>query len=389
MVSILVTLLSVVALGAILAPKEARLPALSSHSTEVDGGRALYDWMAKLGYQVSNQSDEEFVIPEGTKAVFLLEPDPSFQLQYKEWQVLNRFIQNGGILVTAGDFSGSVAVARHYGFSVEKDGYDHYIVVFSPVLRSPPLDFSKINIRTFFYLERSNFNYLPVLVAENHPYAVELPKGKGKVILVADSILFNNAGLKKPGAAELLLNILSPIPRGSKVWFDEWHHGERTVATTRSGLGDWLLHTPPGRAVLWVLLVVFTGLALMGRYFGRPLTAEKDSIRRAPLEFVNALARLNHRAGHRGEVLHSYYLHLKRSLSQRYRIDPDLSDQEIVRLLSGSHPEIDPSELSNLLKRLTKSNPSEQELVELAHQAAKWIQQIEYSSASSPEGKYK
>jgi hypothetical protein len=381
---ILLVLLGVLVIAALLTPNKADLPALSSRSAQPDGAKALYAWLEKMGYHVSNQSTGVFAVPDGVKAVFLLDPDPAVPIMAQEWRKLDQFIQDGGILVAAGELSGSETVARHYGFSVTGDGAGHSIGVFVPVLKSPPLDFSKINVLSKYRFTTSNLDYLPVLVEFIHPYAVEQSIGKGRVILVADSVLFNNVGLKNPGAAKLLLNLLTPIPHGSAVWFDEWHHGERGIVSaeeTRSGLSDWLIFTPAGRSVLWVLIVAFVGLALMGIYFGRPLAEEKDNTRRAPLEFVTALARLNQRAGHRGEILGSYYRRLKRSLIQRYRIDPDLSDREIESFLAETHPEIDAPALANLLERLKQPRPSEQDMVDIAHQAAEWIQKIEHSSA--------
>jgi hypothetical protein len=385
-VLILVVLFGVVVAGALLSPKQETLPPLSSHSTQKDGSQALYTWLAQLGYQVSNDPPNVFAVPEGTQVVFLLEPDWNFPVQENEWEKLDQFIQDGGILITAGRDLGFPLVATHYGFSTERDDSGQ-IVPFTPVLHSPPLDYSKITLVTTNHFNRAKFDYLPVLVVNSHAYAVSLPKGKGQVILVADSALFNNAGLKNYGAAELLLNLLTPIQRGAKIWFDEWHHGERPLETARTGLGDWLVYTPGGQAVLWVLVVVFVGLVLEGRYFGRPLAAEKGALRRAPLEYVNALARLNQRAGHRGEILRVYYSQLKRSLSKRFRIDPNLPDHETVRLLAETHPELDPSTLPGLFNRLKRAHPSEHELVELAHQAAELTQQIEQASSAAPDGK--
>jgi hypothetical protein len=383
---ILVVLLGVIVLGAWLSPTKATLPPLSSHSTQQDGSQALYDWLAQLGYQVSNNSGSGFAVPQGTQVVFMLEPYWAFPLQENEWNLLDQFVQDGGTLVTAGDGNFSSAVASHYGFSIEQENAG-YIVPFTPVLHSPPLDYSRIGLSSLNHLARAKLDYLPLLVEANYPYAVSLPKGKGQVILAADSALFSNAGLKKYGAAQLLLNLLTPLPHGARIWFDEWHHGEQAQATVLSGPEDWLVYTPPGQAVLWVLLVVFVGLVLDGRYFGRPLAAKKSTARRAPLEYVNALARLNQRAGHRGEILRGYYTQLKRHLGQRFRIDPNLPDNETVRTLSETRPDIDASGLPALFKRLKNSRPSEQELVELAHQATELTHKIEQSSSAAPDVK--
>jgi hypothetical protein len=380
---ILVVLLGITVASVPLSSDKEPPPPLSSHSTRENGSRALYVWLEELGYQVSNSPGKMFKIPAETAAVFLLAPDSKTPLRQTEWAELDNFVLNGGILVAAGDSDESSSVADHYGFSVMRDGYNHYILPFTPVLRSPPLDFGKVNQMTFNYLDRSIFDYSPILVMNIHPYAVSLPRGKGQVILVADSTLFTNLGLKHSGVPELLLNILTPIPRGTKIWFDEWHHGERPAAAAPPSTVQERAKTVVNQALLWVLIVVVAGLALEGRYFGRPLAAEKTATRRGPLEHVNALANLNQRAGHRGEILSGYYRQVKRGLSRRYRIDPDLTDGDTARILSETQPEIDAAAFLDLLTRLKHPSPTEQEMVELAHLAVETLQKIEQSSAGS------
>jgi hypothetical protein len=91
------------------------------------------------------------------------------------------------------------------------------------------------------------------------------------------------------------------------------------------------------------------------------------------LEYITAIANLNRRAGHRTAVLKHYHQQIKRQLGQRYRIDPTQSDEDYVIELSQARPDLDSEALSSLLKRLQKPKVSEREMVQLAHQAAKWL----------------
>ena len=75
-----------------------------------------------------------------------------------------------------------------------------------------------------------------------------------------------------------------------------------------------------------------------------------------------------------GRGLHGpYHQQVKRKLGQRYRLDPGMDDQEYVNALAGYNPALDKDELLSLLKRLKRKDIREVEMVSLAAEASKWI----------------
>jgi hypothetical protein len=130
--------------------------------------------------------------------------------------------------------------------------------------------------------------------------------------------------------------------------------------------------TAAGRSLVYVAAVLFLALLLRGRAFGRPVPQMRDLARRAPVEFISALAHLGRRAGHSRAVLGQYRQNLKRKLGWRYRLDPSLADDEYVARLKRYDPRIDANALSRLLTRLRQPGASERELVQLAAEAADW-----------------
>lgn len=375
-IGILLSLFLVIAIGVLVAPSKEPLPPLSSRSSDPAGAKALFEWLSAIGYTVENAPVATFAVPKGTQIVFLLDPDRFPAISSGEWEALDKFVEGGGVLVAAGDGAGSMLAAGHFGFSVEQRGYEYYLKAFVPLPYSRLVP-EQHEVVTDTYLTSEKSNYLPLLAAEGRPYAVSIAKGKGQVILAADGKLFSNQGLKKKGAPELLGSLLANMRLGGKIWFDEWHHGERGIVIERAGPGDWLLYTPAGQGVLLAALAVLLWIVLGGKRFGRPAPVERETTRRAPLEYVKALAGLNQRAGHRAEILREYYRQLKRSLGQRYRLDPGLDDIEYVRRLAEIRPEIDSAGLLRLLGRLKQGKASEQEMVDLANQAAGWMRQNE------------
>jgi hypothetical protein len=97
--------------------------------------------------------------------------------------------------------------------------------------------------------------------------------------------------------------------------------------------------------------------------------------RRAPLEYISAIANLGRRAGHRRAVLQQYRQRLKRHLGQRYRLDPTLRDPEYVTRLAEYNPGLDAEALRRLLARLQRPNVNESEMIQLAAEVAAWIKE--------------
>jgi hypothetical protein len=370
-------------------------PALANDSDEPNGAHALWLWLPRLDYFVHDTVQAEYAIPGNTSLVLLLEPQTP--ITEAEWETLDAFVANGGTLLLAGEGGGTAQAVRHYNFSL------HYaneetpaLAPLLPLFTNPPLtndptpgaDSSPAprgaTLHASTYLQpnppaedEDPLPFIPLLALPEGFVLISFEQGEGRVFLSADVTPFTNAGLKDPGNPELVLNLIGTVPRETHVWFDEWHHGKRpeTVAAQVSGPGDWLRRTPAGRALLYVAGVIFLGLLLGGRSFGRPVPLAHEITRRAPLEYVTALANLNRRAGNRTALLHHYHGHLKRSLGRRYRLDPSLRDGEFLTRLAQYDPTLDTETLRTLLAHLTRKNATEAEMVQWAREAAEWIKE--------------
>jgi hypothetical protein len=374
---LLLLVLITVGIG-IFNPQTGQLPPLSSDSNAPDGTRALRLWLEELGYPLDNQPGETFTIPPNTKAVFILEPMLGYKLTKTDWKTLETWVQDGGVLLLASryiqmDINGST-------MQVDTLSVDSKIYPFSPAapfFRSPPIQ-QPVNLSVMNLFKYTRSDILPLLTSSNGPSAIEVPHGKGRIILVADSDFLTNAGLKDSIHAALVLNLLSSLPSGSAIWIDEWHHGQRSATSTAAGPAAWLQYTPSGQALLFSAAVIFVALILAGRRFGRPVPLPRDQVRRAPLEHVTALANLNRRAGHNRALMQSYRTSLKRAYGQRYRLDSSLPDDLYVAQLARYNPALDAPALLDLLQRLNRQAYTESEIIHLAHTAATWINHIDH-----------
>ena len=367
----LLALLGVVtALAAARQTQQSAPPPLASFSNAPDGTRALKLWLQALGSTVRDDSPDPFAVPGSAKLAFLLEP--STEVSAGEWQTLDKWVEAGGMLVLAGDGLGTALATEHYSITVDYlPATAPSVTAQLPLFASPTLTGSP-PAQPQAYLTAGRPDAAPLLAAGTDLVALSFTLGQGRVIISAAPYAFTNAGLKESGNPELVLNLVSAAAPGT-VWFDEWHHGVRPGAADAAGIvgpEEWLRATPAGHALLFVAAMIFLALLLRGLPFGRPVPLPKDTARRAPLEYITAMANLHRRAGQRRAALRHYHDQLKRRLGRRYRLDPALHDAEYVSRLAGLRPSLDAEALRTLLKDLSQPAVSEETLVRLAGQAA-------------------
>ncbi len=368
-IGILLALLVVTIFAATQQQTEQVHPKLSTISSAPDGALALKLWMRELRYPVDEQVLESFIPPDQAIILFALEP---FFMTGAELKSMDQWVENGGTLIAIGEQYGMYALVEHYDFFFEYlPDNEARPVAATPLLNSPVMsDLTHANVRIGLSTERDD--YVVLAAYKGRPVLVSFEQGQGRVILGTLPDAFTNAGLKQGGNPELVLNILALARTRGTVWFDEWHHGVQG-RTQILGPEQFLRRTPLGHALLFTLFAVFITLFLQGRGFGRPVPLPQEIKRRGAWEHVTGVANLSRRAAHRPAVMLYYHGQIKRKLGQRYRLDPGMDDEKYVNTLAGYNLTFDKAELLNLLKRLKRRNISETEMVQLAVESAKWI----------------
>jgi len=344
-------------------------PILASFSSEPNGSKALFLWLTELNYQVDNSSQSEFKIPNNTDVVLILEPTQA--ILETDWQKIDTWINNGGTLLLVGNQVYSNLGFSHFEFTTSGP-INEASFLQTPLLNSPPqISLEQIRTRSHFSSERSDF--VTYLAKEGNPIVVSFEQGNGQVFLATTPFLFSNEGLKLTGNPELALNLISAAGRAGRIWFNEWHHGQRGATTEPLGPAAWLRQTPSGRAIMYAAIILLIALLLQGRAFGRPVPLPDDTSRRGPIAYITAMANLNRRAGHRTAVLQDYHQRLKRHLGQRYRLDPTLPDDKFVAQLAEYNPNLEQEALITLLQQLSSKKVSEHDMVQIASQTAEWL----------------
>lgn len=347
-------------------------PAYTSYSTAPNGVQALRDWLNALDYSVSNKASDVFTIPPETNLMLLLEP--RYLLTSSDWELIDKWVNDGGTLLLVGQRFGTLVALEHYPITVMSYTIPTTtLTVETPFLDGPALP-NPLPFTTPFYLDVDQDDFVTLLANNGRPATITFPQGKGRVIISTLIDPLTNVGLQNEGSAVWVLNLLSLAGASHHVWFDDWHHGFRSSVAVNNG--NWLFHTPGGQSFLLLGVILFVTIALRGRRFGRPVPLPKDLSRRTPLEYITAMANLNRRAGHKTAVLQDTHSRLKRYLGHRHRLNPTLPDDEFVTQLLTYDPTIDGDALRRLLRRLSRPDVNETELVTLASEAAKWQQKL-------------
>lgn len=370
-IGLLVMLVLVTIVVVVWEEARAEKPPYSSYASQPNGALALREWMTVLGYEVLPDRLSAFEPPDRARLLLMLEPADVLDVDI---DTLDAWVQRGNTLVLAGTGRGTRLVAQHYRFSLHfaNNGIAS-VLAQNPLLDQPPIA-DAITLETDYYLASMRGDYVAYLADENtRPVLVAFQVGEGRVILSSAPSLFSNLGLKAENAPEAVFNLLRLAGNNSPVWFNEWHHGERGPISEVLGPEQWLRHNPIGRAMLFIAGVIFLGILLQGRLFGRPVPPARELRRRAPLEYIRAIANLGRRAGHRGPVMNQYHSALKRRLGKRYHLDPSLPDDDYVALLGRYNPTLDQPALLSLLTNLQKKRLGESEMVRLAAEAAEWL----------------
>jgi hypothetical protein len=368
-IGILITLMLVTVFAALQRETQQQYAPLSSLSSAPDGALALKLWVKELQYDVNEQVLTNFIPPKDASILLMLEPILPTE---SELRALDDWVEAGGTLIAIGEQYSMYSLADHYQFALNYISDQNSAPANeTPLFDSPSaVDLKNAEVIASFDPERDDF---VVLVAhKGQPVVVSFEQGEGRVILGTLRESFTNAGLKKVGNPELVLNILALAQVKGAIWFDEWHHGLRS-GDQILGPGQFLRRTPVGRSLLFVAFAVFIVFFIQGRGFGRPVPLPQEIRRRGALEHVTGIANLSRRAAHRSAVMMHYHQQIKRKLGQRYRLDPGMDDKEYVAALAGYNSALNKDELLDLLKRLKRKDVSEAEMVYLAAEASKWI----------------
>lgn len=336
----------------------------SSHSAQTDGTLALYEWLGRLGYAAERIENRQFQISENTRLLLILGPTETIESDEAEY--IMQWVARGNILFVA-DWNGFDANGL---FRELEAGFDTLPTrANGAVLTQPLMDSTngEIALQPFNSLEFERTDFVTYAVAENQAILARISHGSGTVWISTAPDVFTNQNLRDEDNAKFAAALLAGVPRGSIVAFDEYHLGFKPEFSLT--FIDVLYNSQWGWGVLFTIGLFFAYLAINGRRFGRVLPVPKTLARRSPSEYVTSMANLFRRANKRGMVLQHYRHSLKRRLGRPYHLNPEISDEQYVEMLTRLRPELDRQELVRILNALRRTDTTEADLVKTIEQS--------------------
>jgi hypothetical protein len=237
----------------------------SSHYTTPAGGRALFELLRDLGYKARRHERKLGLMPADARALFLLAP--LAPLDAAETRDAVSFVENGGTLVWAPRAAGNDPLPAAFGVAVSEKEASGPVSIQSGGRRYAIVSASTLRLN-------------------GEAMVVDLPRGRGRFVALADAKIASNRGLMEGDHAEYLVHLAARAAgRDGALLFDEFHHGFQEGQTATAILMD-----SPLAGAVWILLAAaYLGVIAAGRRLGPPIDPHLER-RRRPREYLDAFA---------------------------------------------------------------------------------------------------
>ena len=365
-------------------------PNRSTYNAGATGTRALYDFLSESGYKVLRWREvPEKLLSDASQKIqtFVIIGRPLVNIETEEARSLLLWVSQGGRLVIidrrpedyllppAGDWSITTEFIEYPTFTDDPANPEQMTKDVNPIAAQQPTrltrDIESVQPSRFFSAIKifvpdksakpkkdeldtildedesgppapdpaatsSNASAAPVvhLATSQAPLLLDYRHGQGSIVLLADSYMVANDGIKLKDNLQLALNLIGGNPGSSSdgvIAFDEYHQGR--MATDNPFVG-YFAGTPvlaiAGQIVLLVLLILWT----RGRRFARPIPLTQVD-RRSALEFVASMAELQQRARAYDLAIENVYSRTRRVLARYAGVDYNSSRKEIAERVAS------------------------------------------------------
>lgn len=337
-------------------PTPVTYPTYDVNSSGPQGTRALFLWLADLGYQPTTLAYQSFQLSPRNGILFML--FPSVNPNGQQVASILSWVNAGGTLVLASGTSNTLLGQLNVGV-VPLDARRTDVHAVQPWL-SVPLQGSS-TVDTYGALSLHDPAWVPLLDGSNGEIvAASRSQGNGSIVVLSTGDPFSNYGLTQTPNRDLVLSLLSLSPPGSTAIIDEYHHGFTEQGTfTRQ-----LLTQPWGISALGAALLLFVYLVFTGLRFGPAVQISPRALKRARSEFATTLASMLHQGGHQEWLRNHYLQQLKRTLGSRFGVPVNLATNDFIEQLTERNPGA--AALSEPLRRLAETRvPDDTSLVTL------------------------
>ncbi len=340
-----------------------------SDSDAPDGTSALVAYAQALGHPTGTV-EGTFTLPSAPALLFIFSPGA---FNATEAQQVLSWVSSGGVLVYAAE-EGDPQLNSQLAIQRQRQAVPAIASAPAPILGGVD---QVAGADTVIPL-KPVASQVPLLRNPRQDIlAVTIQVGSGQVVALADPLELCNGYLGQADNGRLAADLIALAPAGGRVIFDEYHHGSVASSTP---LTDWML-TPWGLALLWLVLVVFSGLAARGRAFG-PRVAIGSPQDRSTAEYARAVGELLRRARARQVTLQTLDAAARRALSERLGLSLQADGSRFAEALTQRAPAA-ARDLLAVESRIAEAAESEASLLHAARQ----LHMIAYPVTPQPSGK--
>ena len=337
----------------LLQPRTQDSPEHSSNSDAPNGASAALLFAQAMGHPV-DQIAGSYDLPEPTvTTMFIFTPTSPFTPG--EADRTDNWVANGGTVVYASE-QGDPELDRVFGvrrFSAEDYGSPYRglpvmsgVTTVAGAATVTPLDPSPDQVTFLRTSSGASAGFFERV-------------GYGYVYVLADPLVLCNGYLGLGDNGRLLANLLGTSDPGTRVAFDEYHHG---LTVSDFGPQSWLL-TPWGFGLLWLIVAVFFAFFLRGRRFG-PLVSRPPELARSDAEWSVAVGEMLRRSGARSVTLGLLATATERAVASRTGL-PLQPRERFWNALWVRAPEI-ATELAAVESSLYSASASERDVLNAA-----------------------
>ena len=291
----------------------------TSYSAGNTGAKAAYMLLEQMGYSPQRWNSDPRKLEQLPPHTTLVIAEP-MSGEDQDIEAVRRFVTKGGRVLITGT-GGRIFFPSHR----VRPGIPHF--QWKPYKAAEPSDLTRgideIMMAPQFYFDSSQ-GETPFLDDDERP-VIRFPYGSGEVVWWSSSDPLTNAAIREKNNAQLLLNSVGDVGQGQVLWDEYFHQNGKTVV-------DSIFESPLRWGVLQIALI---GLVVTFT-FSRPFGPRRESVaipRTAPMEYVETLAALYHRAGAAHIPVEVVYERFRAGLQRRYSVRTDATTEQVAQTI--------------------------------------------------------
>ncbi len=305
-----------------------------------EGTSLFYSWLGQQGYQTGTIQGLGSLSNMSNETLFILNTQGEYA--FDELYALDSWVRNGGTAVIALESNQAAQLSNYFNSKISW--------IWPPInktqLKLPLLNWPNsvgtLNLQANHKINIQCGRAAIHIGTCRRPILVSFGYGDGQIYFMSTVQPFTNKGLENSANAQLIENLVrNSSGKSGTIAFDEGH---------RQGSPFWFLSDPAGWAVF--LLLLSTLFYILWRAW-TPKTSQVEPIPVPQVSEMHESTQYLNKVAHAEKNMHGakaikehYWQRLKRTLCQRFRLDPAMLDEQF---LIAVRPHLDDTIMAELI----------------------------------------